>query len=90
MPSYKKNEDNSFTAFKLMKDTNTLLEVTAFDLDEAKKLCKNEIADYRKGHGLVKTKRKFNSPGKNGGVDYIRARHFLADVIDSEVEKENK
>lgn len=87
--NYKKNEDGSFTAFRLMKDSNTVLEITAYDLDEAKSLLKNEIADYRKGHGIVKTKRKFNSPGKEGGVDYVLARHYLADIIDGEVENEN-
>lgn len=86
--NYRKNEDSTFTAFKLMKDSNAVLEITAYDLDEAKKLLKKEIEDYRKGHGLVKTKRSYNSQGSEDGIAYIYARHELADIIDSEVEAE--
>jgi hypothetical protein len=88
--NYKKNDDGTYTAFKLMKDSNYLLEITAHDLDEAKDLLRKEVKSYREGHGLVKTKRKFNSAGKEDEVDYIWARHDLADKIDTEVENEEK
>lgn len=85
---YKKNEDGSYTCSKLMHHDGTVLEISSFDLDEAQTALKKEVADYRKGYTVVKTKRKFKSPGKEDGIDYVYARMELADIIDKEVEEE--
>lgn len=88
--NYRKNEDGSYTAFRLMKDSSTVLEITAYDLDEAKKLLANEIKSYREGHGLVQTKKTFYSPGAENDTGYIWARHDLSDKIDAEIEAQEK
>lgn len=88
--NYRRNEDGSVTAFRFMKDTSTMIEITASDIDEAKKHLANEIKSYREGYGIVQTKRKFYSPGAENDTAYIWARHDLADKIDAEVEAEEK
>jgi len=86
--NYKKNEDGTYTVYRLMKDTNTTLEATASTLDDAKERLKIEHKDYKAGYGITKTRRKFYSPGAENDVAYVWARHDLADVIDKEVGEE--
>lgn len=45
--NYRRNEDGSFTAFKYMRFDGTMLEATAEDLDNAKRMLKNEIDAYK-------------------------------------------
>lgn len=84
--NYRRNEDGSYTAFKLMKFDNTMLEATAQDLDNAKQLLKNEI-DAWKNYSLVETKALINSPSFENGKAYIYARDTLAEVINKEVDE---
>lgn len=86
--NYKKNEDGTFTVTRYMKDTGTTLEATASTLDDAKERLKLEHKDYKAGYGIVKTKRKFYSPGSENDVAYVWARHDLAEIIDKEVDAE--
>ena len=85
--SYRKNEDSSYTCYRLMRFDNTVLEATAQDLDNAQKLLANEVSAY-KVYGLVETKRSYNSPSFPEGKGFIQARDTLAEIINKEVEDE--
>lgn len=87
--SYRKNEDGTYTAFRLMKFDNTLLEASAADLDNAKTLLKREVEAY-KNYALVETKREYFSPGFPGQKAYVQANDRLAEIINKEVEDEQK
>jgi len=87
--SYRKNEDGSVTVSKLIKFDNTLLEVTASSLETAQHLFKQELTAYRT-YANIKTNKKFNSPSKEGEVDYIIARDSLAEIINKEYEQTTK
>lgn len=87
--NYRKNEDGTYTAFKLMKFDNQMLEATAEDLDNAKKLLKNEI-DAWKNYSLVETAKSFYSPGVEGKKAYVYARDTLVDQINKEYKEQQE
>jgi hypothetical protein len=82
--NYRKNPDNTYTAFKYMKFDGTMLEVTANDLDNAKSLLKQEIEAW-KTYGLEEAG-TFYSPGSPDNKGIVYARDDLAELI----KKENK
>lgn len=84
--NYRKNEDGSVTISRLIKFDNTLLEVTASNLETAQHLFKQELTVYRK-YANIKTNKKFFSTSKEGGVDHVMARDSLVDLINKEYEE---
>lgn len=85
--NYRRNPDNTFTAFKLMKFDGQMLEATAEDLDNAKKLLKNEI-DAWKNYSLVETNKFFYSPGSENNKAYVYSRDTLTYLINKEHEED--
>lgn len=85
--NYRKNEDGTYTAFKLMKFDNSMLEATAQDLDNAKKMLAEEIKAW-KNYSLVETNKLIFSPGAENGKAYIYARDTLVDIINKEHKEE--
>lgn len=87
--NYRKNEDGTYTAFRLMKFDNSMLEATAQDLDNAKSMLAEEIKAW-KNYSLVETNKLIYSPGSENGKAYIYARDTLVDVINKELKEKNE
>lgn len=87
--NYRKNPDGSYTAFRLMKFDNSLLEATAADLDNAKRLLQGEI-DAWKNYSLVETNKLIYSPGSEKDQAYVYARDTLVDTINKELKEKDE
>lgn len=85
--NYRRNEDGTYTAFKYVKFDGTMLEATAEDLDNAKKMLKSEI-EAHKMYAMEEVA-KFFSPGQPNNVGIVYARDDLAETIKKEKVNEN-
>lgn len=86
--NYRKNEDGTYTAFKLMKFDGTMLEATANDLDNAKELLKREIDAYK--NYTMEEVNTFFSPGCDNQKGVVYCRDSLVDIIKADLAKEKK
>lgn len=84
--NYRKNEDGSYTAFKYIRRDGSLLEATAADLDNAKRMLKQEI-DAHKVYTLEEVS-TFFSPGCPDQKGVVYCREGLVDIIKKD--QENK
>lgn len=85
--NYYRNDDGSYTAFRRMKFDGSMLEATAQDLDNAKRMLKSEI-DAWKNYSLVETNKLIFSPGSENGKAYVYSRDDLVNTINQELKEE--